>query len=207
MSTINKKFTPRGFFMNQKKEDRRVRVTKQIIRDSLIELMQEYPISKISVKMICEAADINRSTFYSHYKDQYILLNTIQQDVVNDVKKQIFSTQFFEASDSAISILVQLLDYVKKNTALMKILLSENGDAFFQNELMQLAQEKIIEELDGDKAISSHTMEYLKRFALGGLICIVRYWLENDCTDSPEMLAKLMILLIVRGTSGLYSAK
>ena len=49
--------------MKAEKEDRRVRLTKQAIRESLIELMQEYPIAKISVKMICDTADINRSTF------------------------------------------------------------------------------------------------------------------------------------------------
>ena len=56
--------------MVKAKEDRRIRITKKAIKESLIELLQEYPIAKISVKMICESADINRSTFYAHYNDQ-----------------------------------------------------------------------------------------------------------------------------------------
>ncbi|WP_286946022.1 TetR/AcrR family transcriptional regulator [Acetobacterium sp. UBA5834] len=44
-----------------------------------MELMETRPISKISVKMICETADINRSTFYAHYADQYALLTQLEE--------------------------------------------------------------------------------------------------------------------------------
>ena len=49
-----------------KKIDYRVRLTKQIIRQNLVPLMKEYHISRISIKMLCERAEINRSTFYAH---------------------------------------------------------------------------------------------------------------------------------------------
>ena len=43
--------------------DRRIRYTKQAIKDSLFALMQETPVEKITVKELCAAADINRATF------------------------------------------------------------------------------------------------------------------------------------------------
>jgi AcrR family transcriptional regulator len=74
--------------------NRRVRLTKQIIKESLIELMREYPISKISVKMLCEAADINRSTFYAHYTDTNDLLRHIQQEVISEVSEHVSQSAF-----------------------------------------------------------------------------------------------------------------
>lgn len=56
-----------------KKEDRRVRYTKQAIRDGFLRLLAEKPIEKISVTEICREADINRGTFYAHYSDPYEL--------------------------------------------------------------------------------------------------------------------------------------
>ena len=48
-----------------KKTDRRVKYTKQAIRDSFLKLLSEKPIEKISVTEICREAEINRGTFYS----------------------------------------------------------------------------------------------------------------------------------------------
>ena len=46
-------------------------MTKMLLKQSLIELMREKSIHEISIKDICSGADINRSTFYRHYKDIY----------------------------------------------------------------------------------------------------------------------------------------
>jgi hypothetical protein len=62
--------------MKTGKTDRRVRLTKQIIKESLVELMRDHPIYRVSVKMLCEAADINRSTFYAHRQTGFGYCNT-----------------------------------------------------------------------------------------------------------------------------------
>lgn len=188
-----------------KQEDRRARITKMAIRESLIELMESRPISKISVKMLCETAEINRSTFYAHYKDQYDLLRSVQQDIILDVKQQIVPAHLSEVSDSAIAVLVKVLEYGRDNAPLVKVLLSDNGDSSFQEELMELAQDKLVEEFQGENSLSPHRIEYLKHFALGGLLSIMKYWLENDCADEPEIVAELMMNLIVHGTNGLVN--
>ena len=62
----------------EEKENRKIRYSKKVIRDSLMELMESKPILSVSIKDICELADISRSTFYSHYKDQYDLLRQVE---------------------------------------------------------------------------------------------------------------------------------
>lgn len=202
-----KKFRIGVILMEHKKEDRRIRMTKLVIRESLIELMQQYPISKISVKMICETADINRSTFYAHYRDQYALLTAVQQEIITDIKNKIISTQFFHASNDSLPTLIQLLEYGRENASLIKILLSGNGDSFFQNELMQLVEEKMIRDFQGKKSLPPHILEYLKRFVLDGFLSIMRHWLDEGCSDEPEVIAQLMMKLSLYGTEGLYSLK
>ncbi len=49
------------------REDRRVIYTKQAIKDALLEQMKEKSFEKLSISGVCEAAQITRTTFYSHY--------------------------------------------------------------------------------------------------------------------------------------------
>ena len=54
--------------------DRRVKYTKKVIKDTFLSLLEKKNISNISVKELCEMADINRGTFYRYYIDIYDLL-------------------------------------------------------------------------------------------------------------------------------------
>ncbi|WP_306663957.1 TetR/AcrR family transcriptional regulator [Robertmurraya korlensis] len=64
------------------KLDRRKRYTKMVLKESLMNLLKQKPISSITIKEVCELADINRSTFYAHYSDQYELLYSIEEEFI-----------------------------------------------------------------------------------------------------------------------------
>ena len=64
-------------FMKTTKNDHRTRVTKAMIRKAFTTILRNKPIQSISIKELCELAQINRSTFYLHYTDIYDLLNQI----------------------------------------------------------------------------------------------------------------------------------
>ncbi len=191
--------------MKTQKEDRRTRITKLAIKESLVELMQTNPISKISVKMICEAADINRSTFYAHFQDQYDLLDKIQQEIISDIKEHILALRFVGQTGNAISVFTQLLDYVKGNAPLFKVLLSGNGDISFQNELMYLGQQKMIAEISEEKRLDARITKYVEIYAISGVESIVYKWLVDGCIDETEKLAEMIFSLLLNGASSFYN--
>ena len=53
--------------------DIRIEKTKTAIHNTFLELRSKKPLEKITIKELCEKAQINKSTFYSHYKDIYDL--------------------------------------------------------------------------------------------------------------------------------------
>ena len=63
------------------KQNQRVALTKRLLQESLLQLMKEKNIQNISVKELCEASGINRSTFYKHYVDKYALTESLCQDI------------------------------------------------------------------------------------------------------------------------------
>ena len=65
------------------KINQRTRLTKTLLKNSLIELMRDKSINKITIKELCEHAELNRSTFYLHYPDQFALLDDIETEIIN----------------------------------------------------------------------------------------------------------------------------
>ena len=64
-----------------KKNDARVRYTQKVLKDSLLQLLEKKPINKITVKEVCELAELNRATFYAHYTDCPDLLESIENEM------------------------------------------------------------------------------------------------------------------------------
>ncbi len=61
----------------EKKEDRRIAMTKRLLKAALIELLKEQDIYHISIRELCERADVNRTTFYKYYGSQFDLLSAM----------------------------------------------------------------------------------------------------------------------------------
>ena len=71
------------------KVDRRVRKTKAQLRAGLARLMQKKSIKEITVKELVDEVDINRSTFYLHYSDIYQMLESIENELMDEIAQAI----------------------------------------------------------------------------------------------------------------------
>lgn len=71
------------------KTDARVRYTKMVIKQCFFRLIRQKSISKITVKEICEFAQINRSTFYKYYADPYDLLEKLEEEAILGITQMI----------------------------------------------------------------------------------------------------------------------
>ncbi|ADY55521.1 transcriptional regulator, TetR family [Syntrophobotulus glycolicus DSM 8271] len=185
--------------MKTEKTDRRVKYTRMLLKNSLMELMRERPISKISVKLLCETADINRSTFYAHYTDQYDLLKQLEQEVIAEVKKHIAKDAFAKPTAQTMQLMNQILDYIAQNADLFKILLSEYGDSTFHKEIMLLAQQKIITDIHNNLVLDSRTSEYLQYFAVTGALSIIQKWLQDGMREPTPKMSELIARLLYKG--------
>lgn len=68
-----------------KDDDLRVRKTKRAIKDATLELMHENPSHTPSATAIIQRANINKSTFYYHYESVQDLLDSLEQELFDDV--------------------------------------------------------------------------------------------------------------------------
>lgn len=73
----------------EKKTDLRVIKTKRNIKNTLIGLLAEKPLNKISITELAKTAEINKGTFYLHYADIYELYNELLSDFVTSIADDI----------------------------------------------------------------------------------------------------------------------
>ncbi len=181
--------------MKSMKDDRRVKYTKMVLKESFINLLEKKEISQITIKEICEYADINRATFYSHYTDVYDLLRKIEDELLENVN--VYLAQLYQKSKTVDEIILteRIFDYIKENAKLCKLLLSERGDLSFQKKVMMLVYDKIINELTDNNKTTREDAEYIYSFAITGCVGIVQKWLDDDMKKSSRFMAEMVLNL------------
>ena len=101
------------------KIDKRVRYTKMFLKEALIKLLNEKPISRITIKELCEEAEINRATFYSHYQDQYDLLDQLEQEMFDKPLLYIESLKEDASENRVKQIVKEILHNIDDNKDLV----------------------------------------------------------------------------------------
>ncbi len=179
--------------MKALKLDRKKRYTRMVLQDSLIELMREKPINKITIKELCENADVNRSTFYAHFSDQYELLNTIEEETLNWARVA-FESLVGSASDEAETIkgLEGICQYIADNSKHLQILMSEQGDISFQKQLIALVYQLLGINPQADQNGNGDTKELQLIFAINGCVGLIQHWLKTGLRQSPQEIAGII---------------
>lgn len=164
-------------------------------------LLKEKQISSITVKELCELADINRSTFYAHYADQFDLLNQIEDELIDDMST-FLSSYNFEMEEEVLQMTEKLLEYFASKQDECKTLLNKNGDSSFQKKVTTVAHHFIMKNWlpmsHFDKGIS----EYLSSFIVSGSIQMMKMWLYNGMDQSPKEMAELINNFVNKGILG-----
>ncbi len=189
------------------KTDRRVLYTKMFLRESLLELMKEKPIDKITPTELCRKAQINRNTFYSHYYTA--------RDVLEEIETE-FSTQIIDSLSSRFTAenidIPQMLDeicrMIYEKQDFCKILLSENGDAAFLEGVITLGKNVIIRGWrKAGITLPDDRMDMFFAFIISGSIAMIRNWAANDMNSPPGEIAQLIERATYGGINGMIDSE
>ncbi|WP_255259652.1 TetR-like C-terminal domain-containing protein [Lentibacillus sp. CBA3610] len=137
------------------------------------------------------AADINRSTFYTHYNDQYDLLEQIEKELIDDLNT--YLNQYnFEQEEEALQMTERLLEYVVSKKEICQTLLGGHGDHSFERRVMDVARPFLIQNWLDNNEVDPDVSEYASTFVISGSIYVIKHWLANDMDKSPKQIAELI---------------
>lgn len=159
-------------------------ITKRALAAALKELMEEFPFIKISVADICAKCDINRKTFYYHFKDKYDLVNWI------------YDTEFMEAIrrksyTSGWEFLEDLCDYLYANKTFYRRVLKVKGQNSFSEHFRELLL-PVLTSSWNDILVGQNEKDFYVNFFADAYSCSIERWLlEENCIDSKEFFSLL----------------
>lgn len=186
--------------MSSGRMDRRVKYTKMMLKNSVIELLGEKPIEKITVKEICERADVNRGTFYSHYSDQYDLYNSIIDELLNGIFERL--GDFLKAGHQSMLKSVTLVyEYIKENSKLAEILLEGRIKYGIDARINDIVESIYLRDIK--KSVDDQKIDAVYSFIASANLGIIKYWLNSGMKMSVQEMAALSIRLSYNGISSL----
>ena len=161
--------------------------TKQLIHDTFIQMLNEEPLKRITVKDLALACEINRNAFYYYYADIYVLLTEIFETNLQWI------IQEFERSHSWEETFVKAAEFALEN----KRAIYHVYDSIQQEELLQFINDvagnlmiayvkkenEAIQASEEDAALIASFYQH----ALSGLVVS---WLRNNMQEEPREVVK-----------------
>ena len=185
-----------------KKTDARIINSKKYLKEALLSLLYEMRISEIKVVSLCQRAEINRATFYSHYNNVYELFNETINEFMNDICKFVSKLNENISKEEKRTIFINLIKYIDKNSELF-ILYFENSKNIelsgVQSESLQL---KIRQKI---KSNNEMLTKYIANYYIYSGGAILYTWLKNGKKENYEEISKILYAFVSKGVSFLFS--
>lgn len=187
------------------KRDRRIPRTRQLLRDALVSLILERGYEAVTVQDITERANLNRATFYLHYRDKDDLLLQSGEEALNDLVTHLgpIDIQNMELTTPPIPLLMAF-QHVATHADFYRVVLGAKGIGSFMTELHALitrvTQERLehLQHLYPD-ALSVIENVFIANYVAGALVGVIAWWLENDMPHAPEYMADRFAWLSITG--------
>lgn len=177
------------------RENQRVTVSKRILKEGLLRLLEQGPLESVTVTTLCREANINRATFYRHYSSPRDVLMELERDMVREIGKDM---KMPSAPEEALAYLEDICVYLYDHRELVRILIRTNTDADLAQILRELnrrawdlrSEVKEIRQMDQD------SLRLLSTFLYSGGYYLIRQWLTEDIEKTPQEVARLIYLII-----------
>ncbi len=189
--------------MNEKKTDARVRYTKMMIRNGFTSLLKEKALAKVTVTDICAKAGINRATFYSHYKDPTDLMESLENELLENIV-DIINESLASGEAELRKILPHILSFIQSESDICLIFTSDLSNSGFVMRCLRLIESRFVSTWTSRCDISAELADELYLYGAMGSVGLLHKWLNSGCQQSAEYMADLIIRLFNEGASSFH---
>ena len=162
--------------------------------EAFLALLDKKNFAYITVKEICEAAGVNRSTFYLHYETMADLLSEsvshMNEQFLAHMKKDTdaFVTKLRDCPLDELYLitpeyLTPYLGYIEQHKRLFRTA-TENAAVLEMDKSYERMLRHVFTPILDRYGVLQQDRPYIMAFYIRGLMAIISEWLKNDCTDS-----------------------
>ena len=185
--------------------DRRITKSKRALRAALIDLMEERGLDAVSVNDLCARADLNRGTFYNHFRDKEDLLVALEDEVMADLDR--FQAQMqdltvrelmgYRVRKQPLPFLVELFDYLREQGDFLHAVLGPGGDVRFGPRLRDAVCTNLVQSILHERYRNdpSPFVGYYVAFFASAYLGTIQRWIDTGMQESSEEMALIAMRL------------
>ncbi len=184
--------------MAETSTDLRVVKTRRTIKNALIELVAEKELSDITISELSKRAQINRKTFYRHYK--------AVPDVVTELENEILEkfSHILKRSNTSVldvrAVLRGIGELVDGQREYFQKLLKFNPDLFGGGKIKAMLKKALMVSLKNSRrACDEKTLSAVSEFVVSGVLSLYAEWFDGGCEGSSEFISVVAAKMISGG--------
>lgn len=171
--------------------------SRKLINEALADLLTEKPLDKITVTDVVSRADINRGTFYAHYKDIPDVVDHLIQQTFAAIREAVIG-QIQSPANVGLALLTAIQQVLEEDLVFYRKILSSNASSIMQAQLVAIVSEFMLEHKDRFYPGSQDEYQIAIRFCAGGLSNLYRDWFAGKLSCSLNELTQIGNALISR---------
>lgn len=185
--------------------DRRITRSKKALRKALIDLMEERGLDSFTVNDLCARADLNRGTFYNHFRDKEDLLAACENDVLERLEAfqekmgaiTLTDLAAYRIKKKPLPFLVELFDYLRVEGDFLHAVMGPGGDVRFSPRLRDLVCGNLIYSIlhEQYRTDPSPFVAYYVAYFASAYLGIITRWIETGMQESSEEMARIAMRL------------
>ena len=176
------------------KENQRIALTKKLLQEGLLRLLETKTLDKISVTELCKESGINRATFYNHYSSPFDLLNSVEDKLAETLRAIIGDPR---TANDALTHTEAVCAFFYENAHTVLTLHNCHADQRLINALYEMnktfqayrIKERYVQ------TVPPVAIHLIAVFFNSGCYSILLEWLQNDIPATPKQIAELMLAL------------
>ncbi len=180
--------------MTQPVSNLRLRRTQKLLREALIELIEEQGFDTLTVREITERAMVSRAAFYRNYQDKYDLVEQIFAEAMQSLFNAVSETSTVHSPQ----IWVRFFEHIAKYDRLYRALLGRKGSPWFVLK-MRASLIDLVKKFGSlpltDQPIYPVSDEFVPNLMATMLVEAVTWWLEQEKPYPPEEIARRCVSL------------
>ena len=195
--------TDRSRIMSNIKTDKRIKKTKKSIYNAVAMLLTEKELKHITIKEICETADINRKTFYHYYPAVYDVVEEMEDNVVSIFFESLEDIDLASALEDPFIVFEKLNEIINSDLEFYGYLLSQKSDCGLVKKTVACLKDYTKQSLRQSVAMAEPKLDIMLDFAYSGMLNVYQKWFNNEYPLSLEEIAKEVSVVCFGGINAM----
>lgn len=185
--------------------DRRIARTRTMLQHALMSLIRKKDYEAITIKDICEAANVGRTTFYAHYTSKDDLkrsgIENHLRGLLADRQRDALATTG-DMRDRSLGFSLTMFEHARDHLDVYRALVGGRGGAVALGTVRQILADLVRDELaaTADKNPADIIpREFIIRYIVGAYMAVLTWWLDGGAKLPPERINKMFRRLAIDG--------